>query len=204
MALLLVSNNILVRERWKSILAGDYRLVEATSISELLDIGGQDDTAMTLCHRNIADMEAIIELARTPLMVFADVPNDLEAVMLFRAGVLGYANTYLSAQRLHQALNAALSGQVWIGHALMQRIINGSTNKALKRGEPIRPTINVTDREWEIALLVGKGQSNLEIAAQLDISERTVKAHIGSIFKKTGTQSRLQLALLIRNQVPEQ
>ena len=60
------------------------------------------------------------------------------------------------------------------------------------------PEHRLSDREWEVALLVSKGNSNLEIAAELNISERTVKAHISSIFKKTNTESRLQLALYVK------
>jgi DNA-binding NarL/FixJ family response regulator len=45
--------------------------------------------------------------------------------------------------------------------------------------------------------LVAQGQSNLEIAFNLNITERTVKAHLTSIYEKTGTGSRLNLALLI-------
>jgi two-component system nitrate/nitrite response regulator NarL len=54
----------------------------------------------------------------------------------------------------------------------------------------------LTKREREIADLIAQGQSNLEIAANLDITERTVKAHLSSIYEKTKTGSRLNLALL--------
>lgn len=56
---------------------------------------------------------------------------------------------------------------------------------------------SLTKREREIANLIAQGQSNLEIAANLNITERTVKAHLSSIYEKTGTGSRLNLALLI-------
>jgi DNA-binding NarL/FixJ family response regulator len=55
----------------------------------------------------------------------------------------------------------------------------------------------LTEREHAVADLVAQGQSNLEIAYNLNITERTVKAHLTSIYEKTGTGSRLNLALLI-------
>ena len=58
---------------------------------------------------------------------------------------------------------------------------------------------NLTTREKEIANLIAQGQSNLEIAANLEIAERTVKAHVSSIFQKLGLRDRLQLALLVRD-----
>jgi DNA-binding NarL/FixJ family response regulator len=56
---------------------------------------------------------------------------------------------------------------------------------------------SLTRREMEIARLVGTGNSNLNIAAKLDISEQTVKLHLNSVFGKLGLASRLQLALWI-------
>lgn len=56
---------------------------------------------------------------------------------------------------------------------------------------------SLTPREHEIADMVAQGQSNLEIACNLNIAERTVKAHLSSIYAKTGTGNRLNLALLL-------
>jgi len=55
----------------------------------------------------------------------------------------------------------------------------------------------LTRAEHKVAKLVARGQSNLEIAFNLKITERTVKAHLTSIYEKTKTGSRLGLALLI-------
>jgi DNA-binding NarL/FixJ family response regulator len=88
------------------------------------------------------------------------------------------------------------AGQVWVGAPIMDRLI-----------QRIQPTENdaktallekLTDREREIAELIGQGLGNKMIARQLDISERTVKAHLSAIFQKTGVKDRLQLALRIK------
>lgn len=55
----------------------------------------------------------------------------------------------------------------------------------------------LTPREREIAVLVGEGVNNKIIARRLDITERTVKAHLGAVFSKLGIPGRLQLALLV-------
>ena len=80
----------------------------------------------------------------------------------------------------------------------MQKVINETTSSLDEKQTKIPPQHNLSDREWEVALLVGQGKSNLVIAADLNISESTVKAHISSIFKKTKTESRLQLALHVK------
>ena len=53
----------------------------------------------------------------------------------------------------------------------------------------------VSAREAEVAQAVAAGKSNREVAEQLFISERTVKAHLGAVFEKLGVRDRLQLAL---------
>ena len=60
----------------------------------------------------------------------------------------------------------------------------------------------LTAREREIALQVGVGCSNKVIAQRLGITERTVKAHLGSVFGKLGVKDRLQLALLVAGRTP--
>jgi predicted ATPase/DNA-binding CsgD family transcriptional regulator len=61
----------------------------------------------------------------------------------------------------------------------------------------------LTTREREIAVLVGNGLSNREIAARLVISKRTVDAHVNHIFGKLGLTSRVQLAIWLRGRTPE-
>jgi len=56
----------------------------------------------------------------------------------------------------------------------------------------------LTEREREVALAVSRGASNKEVARQLGITERTVKAHVSIIFTKLAVQDRLHLALRIR------
>jgi len=58
---------------------------------------------------------------------------------------------------------------------------------------------NLTKREYEIAILVGRGESNKQIARRLDITERTVKAHLTEIFRKLAITDRIKLALLVKD-----
>jgi DNA-binding NarL/FixJ family response regulator len=60
----------------------------------------------------------------------------------------------------------------------------------------------LTGREQEVSRAVAKGSSNKEIARQLGITERTVKAHIGSVFQKLNVRDRLHLALIFNGQRP--
>ena len=57
-----------------------------------------------------------------------------------------------------------------------------------------QPPVALTNREEEIALLVGRGLTNRQIALELSISERTVENHIAKILKKQGFSSRARIA----------
>lgn len=146
----------------------------------------------------MVDMDLISKIKGSRFFVLSDIPDDNEAITLLRHGAAGYANTYISAVRLKEAVNIALTGRVWVGQKLMQKIIRGTAPAIDETGAKAIPEHNLSDREWEVALLVSQGKSNMEIAEKLFISERTVKAHISSIFKKTNTDSRLQLALHVK------
>jgi DNA-binding NarL/FixJ family response regulator len=199
MTILISSANASTRERWRHILQDSHKLLEVASSQELLTTLQQQTVDLILLHRAMVDLDFISKITGAPLFVLSDLPDDQEAYFLLKMGAIGYANTYISAVRLQEAVHVALSGKVWVGQKLMQKIIAGTTSAVHKQGLTSTPVHhNLSDREWQVALKVSKGQSNLAIAAEMDISERTVKAHISSIFKKTRTESRLQLALHIK------
>jgi two-component system, NarL family, nitrate/nitrite response regulator NarL len=204
MKILISSANVLTRERWKQILKEDHSLLEAATVSELKRAIQQQGIDLILLHRSMVNMDLISEISNRRFFVLSDLPDDNEGIMLLKLGAVGYANTYMAPVRLKEAVNVALSGRVWVGQKLMQKIIRANATQVAPKTNEIIPEHNLSDREWEVARLVSKGQSNLEIAAELDISERTVKAHISSIFKKTNTESRLQLALYVKALISQQ
>ena len=203
MAILLSSANDSVIDRWKGLLKDTYELDQANTVGELKSCCTDEKYAMILLHRSMVDAEIFVEIRRlNPLcriFLLSDKPNEEEGLTFLKLGIVGYANTYISAERLAEATRVVSSGAVWLGQKVMQRLILDSYNRAKEKaasesGEKLK---SLTSREREIANLVAQGQSNLEIAFNLDISERTVKAHLSSIYEKTKTGSRLNLALLI-------
>ena len=132
------------------------------------------------------------------IFLLSDRPDEEEGIAYLKQGIVGYANTYISPARLVEAIRVVLSGSVWVGQAIMQRLIRETVAMASVHTKlsPLRLEA-LTPREHEIAEMVSKGQSNLEIAYNLNISERTVKAHLSSIYAKTGAGNRLNLALIV-------
>ena len=204
MSILLCSANDTVIKRWKDLLKVKYGLDQASSVEQLKSCCSTDQTCeLILLHRSLVDTRTFNEIQRTfPMIRFfllSDRPDVEEGLTFLKLGIVGYANTYISAERLNEAVGVILGGAVWLGQKVMQRLILDSYAKAKEKAvsESEQKLAGLTNREREIAQLIAQGQSNLEIAANLDITERTVKAHLSSIYEKTKTGSRLNLALLI-------
>ncbi len=204
MTILLCSANETVRTRWDTILSPRYPILHLDSLNSLLKspAAGRTD-GLALIHMSDSTREEARQLGdisiAAKVFFFSDRPRDVEGIALLKQGAVGYANTYISPARLEEAVNVVLSGRIWVGQALMQRLISASApmTRETTNLPPGAIIEELSPRERQIALLISQGFSNQAIAEQLYISERTVKSHLGSIFSKTGIQSRLQLALLM-------
>lgn len=136
--------------------------------------------------------------ANTPVIVMSDIPDDSEAMAALAAQARGYCNTHAGAEVLLKVASVVSQGGLWIGESLMHRLL--SVQHMVAVPETARRPLwrdSLTAREIEVAELVATGMRNKEIARQLDITERTVKAHMGAVLEKLGLQDRMQLALLI-------
>lgn len=197
-------------QRWHSALKDISTVYQTTALQDLSTLAQQRITFdLLLVHRSLVDAKVITHIReRAPncrLFILSDRPEDEEGLLFLRLGVVGYANSYISAERLREAARTVAGGAVWVSQQLMQRLISGvvadkpsATTETAPPGEKTSPLLAaLSNREYQIANLVAEGLSNLEIAAQLGITERTVKAHLGTIYAKTSTKGRLGLALLI-------
>lgn len=191
-----------VIDRWQAILKDEYVIEKTSSTTKLAIALLENKVDLVLLHRPTIDMQTVVEILEnttsTRIFIFTDRPNEREGLTFLHMGVVGYANTYITGKRLQEAVRVTLSGRVWVGQTLMQRLIQATA--AVSGGNEENTLVTkLSKREREVAELVATGMTNLAIAFELDISERTVKAHISSIFQKTGTDSRLKLALLMKN-----
>ncbi len=131
------------------------------------------------------------------LVAMSKVPDQQEALLALNAGAKGYCHTLSNADTFRQIAVVVSHGGLWIGQDLMSRVV-GAAGKALSRDRTSTSSAalkHLTSRERAVANEVAKGATNKEIARTLDITERTVKAHLGSIFNKLNVRDRLQLVL---------
>ncbi len=145
-------------------------------------------------------LRTIAEQSSCPQFIaLSDEPNDDEGLAAFSAGASGYCNAHAAPEVLHQVAEVVLHGGLWVGRSILDRLVFAVTRRQQPRSnaESVLERANLTEREREVTQQVANGVANKEIGLALDISERTVKAHLTSAFKKLGVRDRLQLALLL-------
>ena len=121
---------------------------------------------------------------------------------LFRTGVRGYCQRDVKPEQLKSAVVAVQQGELWIRRSHSWHLLNELvtiTREKNKIKEAVGELLaNLTRREYEIATLVGNGETNKQIARRLAITERTVKAHLTEVFRKLDIADRLKLALIVK------
>ena len=143
------------------------------------------------------------------VVLLSSAPEPLEGLNALNQGVRGYAHAYAVPALLQEVALVVEHDGLWVGPELLQRLV-GASNAALARRPPPEtapvPASNawaaLSAREAQVARAVSAGRSNKEVAAQLFISERTVKAHLGAVFEKLGVRDRLQLVLRLAASAP--
>lgn len=132
------------------------------------------------------------------IVVLANMPNHAESLHALSLGAMGYAHAYSASDSLKEIKTVISHGGLWLGQELLQRLIETSTKLTGNQPAYVEGLLaQLTHREKEVAVEAAKGLSNKEIARILDITERTVKAHLASIFERLGAKDRLQLALML-------
>lgn len=138
------------------------------------------------------------QLPEARVVALSDTPSDEQALALMERGAVGYCHSHAGAAMLQQVATVVGNEGLWVGPNLLSRMIRASmaSMQPLPGHPPQLSGLSV--RELEVARAVAQGSNNKEIARQLSITERTVKAHLSAIFLKLGVRDRLHLALVMR------
>ena len=146
----------------------------------------------------IASIQKLRAAAR--IIVLTEAPDEREGIAILKAGARGYCHRDIDIALLEKATHVVLKGEIWVGRKLIPHLLEELTvlTEQRRRDAPGRSDERlerVTPRERQIVDLLSVGASNKEIAKRLNVTERTVKAHLTAIFRKLGLSGRLQLAL---------
>lgn len=149
--------------------------------------------ALELIDRIITIDDAI------PVVCMVPFPKDEEAFALLARGARGYCHVAAAASQLRLVATTVSNGGFWLPTTLMRRVMQSAGGLvAQSAGNRALSLEGLTKRETQVAQAVADGCSNREIAERLNISERTVKARLTSVFQKLDVRDRVQLALIMR------
>jgi DNA-binding NarL/FixJ family response regulator len=205
--------------RVRIVVADDHQVVR-TGFAALLDtqpdfsvIGtARDGTeAVRLCHELSPDVvlmdvrmpgtdgiEATRQLASSGpggprILILTTFDLDQYVYDALRAGASGFLLKDVTAERLFEAVRVIAAGDALLAPAVTRRLISEFTRlRPPPDAPPAAALAELTPRETQVLRLVAAGLSNPEIAAQLVVTEETVKTHVSRMLSKLGLRDRTQ------------
>ncbi|KEA63189.1 putative LuxR-family transcriptional regulator [Marinobacterium lacunae] len=186
-----------IAQRWTEALDLNLNRLEQPLSSVALPQNG-----LCLAHwQSISGAEKELLLAHAhgcglSLVVLTDHPDTDEGRELIRRGAKAYGNTFVTYSLLNEMIKAVKRGDIWAGQDVLQSVLRQLLEQVEPPVQSLAERYGLSDRENEVLVEVMSGASNKVVARRLDITERTVKAHMSAILNKTGARDRVELILL--------
>jgi DNA-binding NarL/FixJ family response regulator len=207
-----------------AVILADHHQVVRASIAALLEtqadmqvvaVAAAGDQVLELVRQHRPDVLVLeldlpdgsgFEILRTlsqegiavPTLILTASDNEVDYVQAVRLGASGLVLKRDSPEKLFQAIRSVAAGQLAFSNEIAQQVVSWMAGERVRT--PVRGLQRLSERERTVADLVTRGLRNREIAAELKISENTVKRHLQSIFSKTGARDRVELAALAAEQ----
>jgi DNA-binding NarL/FixJ family response regulator len=144
---------------------------------------------------------AVLEEPEPPrVIVLTTFDADVHVVSALGAGADGFLLKDTPPAQIIDAIRKVASGDPMLSPSVTRTLIERFRGDHPDRSAHARQRLDLlTDREREVALAVGAGLSNAEIARSLHLSIPTVKAHVSRLFEKLGTTNRVQIAICVHD-----
>jgi DNA-binding NarL/FixJ family response regulator len=208
---LLVDDDALVRAGLRMILssADDLMVVgEADDGAEVVAAVREHKPDVVLMDIRMAEMDGITattalhRLDPAPqVIVLTTFQADELVLSALRAGASGFLVKDTPPAEIINAIRVVSTGDAIISPSVTRTLLAHFTDAEAseRRRAAAQRLATLTDREREVAVSIGSGASNAEIAASLFMSEATVKAHVSRLFTKLAVASRVQVAIVVHD-----
>ncbi|MFJ3901736.1 response regulator [Streptomyces sp. NPDC090025] len=216
--LLLVDDDPLVRAGLALMLGGadDIEIVgegaDGDQVPELVDRLAPDVVLMDIRMPGTDGLTATERLRARPgapeVVVLTTFHADEQVLRALRAGAAGFVLKDTPPAEIVAAVRRVAAGDPVLSPAVTRQLMSHVSTTAGPTGSPQEPNRRtraaarlalLADREREVAVAVGEGRSNAEIAAALYMSVPTVKTHVSRILAKLDLNNRVQIALLVHD-----
>lgn len=146
-------------------------------------------------------MKALAEIRRLRpdlrLIVIGPAGNDELVLDSIIGGARAYLDVTAGPRVVREAIEVVVNGSIWAPRRLLSRLIDRLLSAPEGSLNNLAP--HLTIRERQVLDLILLARSNREIARELGIEERTVKAHVGRLMRKTGAENRIDLSMRALN-----
>jgi len=206
---LVVDDHPLMREAMASLvrdIAPAAAVAMAGSVAEALRLADGGVIRALIVDLNLPDGDGAVlvtELRRRspelPILVLTACEDHAQVRRLIAAGATGFAPKSAGPATLSAALRLVLAGQTYVP-PLMLALPDAEVDE-MSEAATMAPTAGkLTPRQLEVLRLVCDGLSNKHISRRLGLAERTIKVHVGAIFRALGVSNRTQAAREARTQ----
>jgi len=127
-------------------------------------------------------------------VLLSDVPNYRDFALALSGSADGYVLKSIVPEKLVAGLREVVAGTLWVQPELARQMYQKVFLPDQDESDPSAATRPLTPRQLEVLELVTRGMRNAEVAAQLKISEQTVKTHVAHLLRRLGVKSRLEAA----------
>lgn len=192
--IVVVDDHPVVREGLVAILStqADFAVVgEASTGLQAVEVCQQLQPDLVLLDLELPDLDGVAVLERLDLaatnrrvLVFTAFDTDERIIGAVRAGAQGYLLKGAPRDELFAAIRL-----IYAGGSTLHPLI---ASKLLRQVQRDTTLVELTPREHEVLQHLAQGFANKQIAYQLNITERTVKFHLNSIFQKLGAHNRTE------------
>jgi len=185
----------------------DFVVREAADRAEVLASIAEEDCDVVLLDLDLPPDGALAvlpELRPGPTrhaIVWSFLPSQASVLAAIRQGASGYLHKEIAAPGLLRTLRALAQGEAPLARDLAGAAIDAVRSSECRERENEQASV-LSVREREVLALVAKGARNREVAAELEISEFTVKRHVQNILHKLGLPSRIAAAAFYRAAFP--
>lgn len=197
---LIVDDHDVVREGIRAILQDSGKF-------EIKDTADSAEQAMQLVHSNtyeliildlslpgMSGLEILKDIKRelpdVRILVVSMYPEEEFAIRVLKSGAQGYVHKRQVSEKLLDAVDRIMDNKYYVANHLTDQLIN-----TIKGDSEEQVHQQLTDREYELMLMLAEGKEVKEIAHKLHLSEKTVGAHRRNILRKMGMKNVVELAI---------
>ncbi|XVX21515.1 response regulator [Actinomycetota bacterium] len=166
----------------------------------LMDVRMPRMDGLEATRRILAAQSSSARLAPTRVVVLTTFDTDDLIVEALRVGAAGFLLKDTPPARLVESVRLAASGEPILSPSVTAQLITRVARPSSDRSTRARAQLaELTPRELDVAMAVGQGMSNADIADELDMGLPTVKTHVTRLLAKLHAENRVQIALLVHD-----